>query len=86
MSSVRQGLTRAFLDQIGQSRSCPHMLVAVLGIAVKQVECGKLGLDLGGGSKIENFIKQKKKQINSVGWPHTRVDNNKKNKPRPVAS
>ena len=38
----------------------------------------------GGGVKVENCW-NKKAQINSVDWQHTRVDNNK-TKPRPVAS
>ena len=33
----------------------------------------------GGGIKFENLW-NKKPQINSVGWQHTRVDNNKTNK------
>ena len=34
----------------------------------------------GGGGKIRKLMKQKKDQINSVGYQHTRVDNNKTNK------
>ena len=36
-------------------------------------------VEWGGGSKTGKFMKQKT-QINSVGWQHTKVDNNKTNK------
>ena len=34
----------------------------------------------GGGSEMEKFMKHKKPKINSVGWQHTRVYNNKTDK------
>ena len=34
----------------------------------------------GGGKKKEIYEAKKKAQINSVGWQHKRVDNNKTNK------
>ena len=37
---------------------------------------------MGGGNKIGKFMKQKK----NAEYQHTRVDNNKQTKPRPVAS
>ena len=36
------------------------------------------GMSAGGGGKIGKYLKQKKPKINSIGWQHTRVDNNKK--------